>query len=193
MRLALLPGPTCPDSVSPPFTESLFACLRCYLLQRGLHGPRQRALPLLHRSYRLMRQTKTLLMPRLTLNIRSLQVATSPCWELAFPDVISANPSVDAWLPTQVESSWCIYPFVPTKHRPSPRSDKVGFHNIRTAPSVRYSFRGCKHSLMFRPPLLLATLTAPTKLSFSSGDFYFRTLHGLLPPRVPDILAVRTG
>ena len=46
---------------------------------------------------------------------------------------------------------------------------------------------------MIRPPLLLATLTTPTKLSFSSGDFYFRTPHGLLPPRVPDIIAVRTG
>ena len=126
---------------------------------------------------------------------RSLQVATSPCWKLALPDVISVDPSVDAWLPTPVEPSWCIYPFLPTKHRPSPRYDKVGFHNIRTAASVRYSFRGCKHSLMFRPPPLLATLTAPT-VAFtmrSSGDFYFRTYHGLLPPRVPDILAVRTG
>jgi hypothetical protein len=27
----------------------------------------------------------------------------------------------------------------------------------------------------------------------SSGDFYLRTPHGSLPPRVPDILAVRTG
>jgi hypothetical protein len=39
----------------------------------------------------------------LPLYIRSLQVATSPCWELALPDVISADPSVDAWLPTPVD------------------------------------------------------------------------------------------
>ena len=114
---------------------------------------------------------------------------------MALPDVISVDHSVDAWLPTPVEPPWCIYPFLPTKHRPSPRSEKIGFHNIRTAASVRYSFRGCKHSLMFRPLPLLATLTAPT-VAFtmrSSGDFYFRTYHGLLPPRVPDILAARTG
>jgi hypothetical protein len=92
--------------------------------------------------------------------------------------------------------SWCFYPFLPTRHRPSPRYDKVGSHNTRTAASVRRSFRGCKHSFMFRPLPLLATLTAPTVASIrcsAAVTFYFRTYHGLLPPRVPDILAVRTG
>jgi len=38
-----------------------------------------------------MRQTKTLSQPRLiALSHESLQVAASPCWELAFPDVISS-------------------------------------------------------------------------------------------------------
>lgn len=37
------------------------------------------------------------------LHIGSLQVAASPCWKLALPDAISADPSVDAWLPTPVE------------------------------------------------------------------------------------------
>jgi len=38
-----------------------------------------------------MRQTKTLSQPRcLTLGHESLQVAAYPCWELAFPDVISS-------------------------------------------------------------------------------------------------------
>jgi len=50
----------------------------------------QKALPLLHRSYRLMRQTKTLPLPRFVgLCERSLQVVASPCWELALLDVIS--------------------------------------------------------------------------------------------------------
>jgi hypothetical protein len=43
------------------------------------------------RSYGLMRQTKTLSQPRfIALGHESLQVAASPCWELAFPDVISS-------------------------------------------------------------------------------------------------------
>ena len=89
----------------------------------------------------------------------------------------------------------CSCPLLHTELRPSPRYDKIGSHNTRTAASVRTSFRGCKHSFMFRPLPLLATLTAPTLTSMmlSSGDFYFRTYHGSLPPRVPDILAVRTG
>ena len=38
-----------------------------------------------------MRQTKTLSQPRLiALSHESLQVAASPCWELAFPDVLSS-------------------------------------------------------------------------------------------------------
>ena len=158
--------------------------------------PRKRALPLHHRSYWLMRQTKTLLSPRFCPCVTGLcRLLRGPCWELAFPDAISADPSVDAWLPTPVGLCGALFPFLPAKHRPSPRYDKVGSHKIRTTASVRAVFRGCKHSFMFRPLPLLATLTVPTDTLFmhSSGDFYFRTYRGLLPPRVPDILAVRTG
>ncbi len=97
--------------------------------------------------------------------------------------------------PYHGETLCCYCPLPHTERRPLPRYNKVGSHNTRTAASVRTSFRGCKHSFMFRPLPLLATLTAPTNASMihSSGDFYFRTYHGSLPPRVPDILAVRTG
>jgi hypothetical protein len=45
-----------------------------------------------------MRQTIALLLPfGLGLVRRSLQVAASPCWEMALPDVISASLSPDAW------------------------------------------------------------------------------------------------
>ncbi len=60
-----LPGTTsgqCFDC--PPFTESPFARSRCYLLRCRVCAQHQRALPLLHSSYGLMRQTKTLLSPR---------------------------------------------------------------------------------------------------------------------------------
>jgi hypothetical protein len=59
----------------------------------------------------------------------------------------------------------CYSPLLHTERRPSPRYDKVGSHNTRTAASVRRTFRGCKHSFMFRPLPLLATLTAPTVAS----------------------------
>jgi len=49
----------------PPFTESPFARSRCYLLRRRVYTRHQRALPLLHSSYGLMRQTITLLLPRI--------------------------------------------------------------------------------------------------------------------------------
>jgi hypothetical protein len=38
-------------------------------------------------------------------------------------------------------------------------------HNVRTATSVRHPFRGCSHSLMFRPAGLLATPVAPTDIT----------------------------
>ena len=126
---------------------------------------------------------------------RSSQVVASPCWEMALPDIIPVGPSLDAWPPTPVGSHGAHTRFFPWKHRPSPSYDKVGFPTtIRTAASVRAAFRSCRHSFMFRPLTLLATLTAPTKqLLFSSSDFYIRPPHGLLPPRVPDMLTVRTG
>ena len=67
-------------------------------------------------------------------------------------------------------------------------------NNSRTTTSVRSSFRGCNHSLMFRPPGLLATQVVPTAtvlcLSGSRG-FYFHAYLGLLPHRAVDMLAVR--
>ena len=49
---------------------------------------------------------------------------------------------------------------------------------------------------MFRPPVLLATPVAPTANSewnLGSRGVYIRTTHGLLPPRAPDMIVVRTG
>ncbi len=49
----------------------------------------RRALPLRHRSYWLMRQTKTLPPAPVPFADGSLQVVANPCWEMALPDVIS--------------------------------------------------------------------------------------------------------
>ena len=75
----------------------------------------QTLLPL-HRSYGLMRQTCC--PPSASGSPRyggSLQVAVSPCWAQALPDVISANLSLRVWTPT---------PAAPRVHLPvsSPRT-----------------------------------------------------------------------
>ena len=48
----------------------------------------------------------------------------------------------------------------------------------------------------FQPSGLLATLAVPTVYSLCNigrHGFYFRAHRGLLPPRVPDMLIIRTG
>ena len=78
--------------------------------------PPGRELPLRRRSYGLMRQTCC---PPygfgMASHARSLQVAASPCWAQALPDVISADPSLRVWTPT---------PAAPRVHVPvaSPRT-----------------------------------------------------------------------
>ena len=84
------PGSVSRTSQDPPRAQSPFARWRRYLHRRDVHAPRQRALPLLLRSYGLMRQTKTLPSYSITLLGGSLQVVASPCWEMVLPDVISA-------------------------------------------------------------------------------------------------------
>ena len=74
-------------------------CLPQSLLVTGWRpAPPRRALPLLPRSYELMRQTSSLLENSCspTYFPRSLQVAASPCWQLVLPDVTSASLSQDA-------------------------------------------------------------------------------------------------
>ena len=49
------------------------------------------------------------------------------------------------------------------RRRPSPNRERVGFPtNLRPTTSGRERFRSCSHSLMFRPPGLLATQVVPT-------------------------------
>src|SRR5262249_35980864 len=55
----------------------------------------------------------------------SMQVAVSPCWEKDLPDVVlHILPCVLGPLPRRLLR--CVYPFLPPRHRPSPRSDRVG-------------------------------------------------------------------
>src|SRR5262249_8221576 len=57
--------------------------------------------------------------------------------------------------------------------------------------------RGCSHSMIFRPPSLLATQIVPTaglQCGCQGGrGVYIRAERGSLPPRASDMLAVRIG
>jgi hypothetical protein len=72
-------------------------------------------------------------------------------------------------LPRQL--MWCPCPLLPTRPRPSPREDEVGALQV-SVQRLQHGpgFRGCRHSLMFRPTGLLATQLAPTAVKSSTGQ-----------------------
>ena len=66
-----------------------------------------------------MRQTKSLpLTSASALYSGSLQVAASPCWEMALPDVISAYLSLDSW--TCIPAARAVH--LPISSRPASRA-----------------------------------------------------------------------
>jgi len=89
----------------------------------------------------------------------------------------------------------CSHLFLPRCHRPSPSEEWVGFPRFvpRITTSRRSVFRGCRYSLMFRPPSLLSPQIVPTAAILLQGSrgFYVRAYRALLPPHAPDMLTVR--
>jgi len=126
---AKCPEPLCPARVLP--------------LPGWCRAPPRRALPLLHSSYGLMRRTITLPPPSASASFGgSLQVATSPCWEMALPDVISASPSLDAWTCTPVVRKVLVPVSSPaTSAFPTP-TRRVGTTIPRQVTSAGLAFRG---------------------------------------------------
>jgi len=105
-----------------------------------------------------------------SLDSGSVQVAISPCWEEDLPDVVSAHPSLRAWPPTPAALEVRLPVSSPKTSAfpsfgPGRRSTMY-----RTATSVRRAFRGCSHSLMFRPAGVLATQIAPTATASTVGQ-----------------------
>jgi len=110
-----------------------------------------------------------------------------------FPTLLSANLSPDAWTFTPAASG---------VHLPvsSPRASAFPkmvagrlSAKLRTTPSVRdRDFGAVSHSLMFRPPGLLATQVVPTDATCAHGghDFYFRAPYGSLLPHTSDTVEV---
>jgi hypothetical protein len=109
-----------------------------------------------------------------------LQVAARPCWKSAFPSVISVNLSLDAWTHTPVVPSGALTRFFPGDNGLHHVGSGSALNNL-SVPQLPYGVasRGYSHSLMFRPPGLLATQVAPTaSRSLLSGQPW------LLLPRI---------
>lgn len=132
-----------------------------------------------------------------TLVSRSLQFGPPTAGGQDLPGVISANPSMDAWTPTPADSVVLL----PVSSHQASAFPPLAQGRLLPSPEKRFllgvPFRGCSHSVMFRPPSLLATQVAPTdmnnQLSYGSRDVYFRAPQGLLPHLTSDMLAVRIG
>ena len=93
---------------------------------------------------------------------RSLQLVVTHCCELALPDVISANLSLDAW--THTPAVLLVHSLVSSQKTAAFANLGVARHSTISVLQLLSGgvFRGCSHSLMFRPPDLLATQIAPT-------------------------------
>jgi len=175
----LFPGPTCPGTPGTTRCPEPLCTRQAFPRVPGCLASRQQALPYLPRSYGLMRQSSTLPSPLgypLTPGLGRLLPA--PAGRRTFPTLsLRICLCVPGPLPRRLP--WCICPFLPTGQRPSRHEDPVGAQqppysgNFRMAP-----FRGCSHSLMFKPADLLATQVAPTAVPLGTGQLW------LLRPRL---------
>jgi hypothetical protein len=156
--------PSLVGSTRPPGAQSPFARKEGLPPAPWRPAPRQRALPLLHRSYRLMRPTQSLL-PALDQPPPAglCRFSPVPAGRGPFP-TLSLRICLYVQGPLPRRLSWCTHPLLPTRHRPSRRCHPVGavamIHALAT--SAWGTFRGCSHSFIFKPVDLLATPVAPT-------------------------------
>jgi len=178
-----------------PSAQSPFARARCYLARRDLGDHVSGCCPAFIAPTGSCASPPPSLCLGGTLNTRSVQVAVSPCWEKDLPDVISAYLSLRAWTPT---------PAARGVHLPVSSSTTSAFPSFgpgrRSAkPVQRFQYGAlfeaavispCSGPQVCSPPRsLLPIRPAP----YGSRDFSIRASRGLLPPRAPDMLAVRIG
>lgn len=146
------------------------------------HKTPQKALPLFHRSYGLMRQSIHLLRFSAQPYTPGLcRLLPAPAGEWTFP-TLSPQSLYRCLDPYPVVSLWCSFPFLPKGHRPHVRSETFGTPIVSCiAASAGHVFRGCSHSFMFRRPYSLGPQTAPTaSLSrWAAGPFTPRIDHAV--------------
>lgn len=116
-----------------------------------------------------MRQTKTLLLPSASAWSAGLcRLPQAPAGKWPFP-ALSLQSLHGCLDPYPAAFPRCIYPFLPGEHRPHVRSETFGtpiYSHIAT--SVGHAFRGCSHSVMFRPPCSIDPQVAPTAVNYNS-------------------------
>jgi hypothetical protein len=127
-----------------------------------------------------MRQTKTLLLPSASAWSAGLcRLPQAPAGKWPFP-TLSLQSLHGCLDPYPATFPRCIYPFLPGEHRPHVRSETFGtLIRSHIATSVGHVFRGCSHSVMFRPPCSLDPQVAPTaeNLLRAAGPFTPRNGH----------------
>ena len=144
--------------------ESL--CLACGVIASPGSCPARprRALPLLHRSYGLMRQTITLHGISCS-SLRSVVLAgccqsllgngpSRRCLCIRFPGCLDPSPG---------SPGRCMCPLLPARRRPSPPPDRGSATAMIRSKQLRaVAVSRTSSFVLFRPSGLLATLTAPT-------------------------------
>src|SRR6266478_3448527 len=108
----------------------------------------------------------------------------------AFPTL---SPRDLAWMsgPLPRWDTECSCSLLPPYRRPSPTGNGSASHKLPPDELLGgRCFRGCSHSLMFKPPSLLAIQVIPTATVFPLGSHgvYIRAEHVSLPPHAPDML-----
>jgi len=175
----------------PPSVLSPFAQLRCYLRwgdvsaisSEGVTPPSS----LLRAHVPL--PLGSLLLRHLASFEESWQVVRSPCCPRELPDVISENLSVDAG-PRTPAVHRVLSPVSSTMSSafPKERMGRLPASCPRITTSRRSVFRGCRYSLMFRPPSLLSPQIVPTAAHTVAGQ------PGILRPGLSCFVAsTRTG
>ena len=100
------------------------------------------------------------------------RLLSAPAGRRTFPTLsLRIFPCVLGPLPRRLV--WCTTRFFPHDNGLPPVRTGSALHHVRTATSVRRVFRGCSHSLMFRPAGLLATPVAPTATDTSVWQPWF--------------------
>jgi hypothetical protein len=142
-----------------------------------------------------MRQTSILCASRTTLEAQSSQVAVSPCWVEALPDVISAHLSLRAWTPTPAARGVPVPVTSSTTSAFPPLGP--GRRSAMPVQRLRYGAHfeaavicSCSGPQVCSPPRSLLPIRPGP---YGSRGFSVRASHGLFPPRAPDMLPVRIG
>ena len=158
------PPALCPGSVlGPPGAQSPFARGRCYRPRGGVSRHLEGRYPFVvaHTGSCVRPDPSRLLRLRLrSTGLRRLPSAPAGFWP--FPTL---SPRVLPQMPDPLPRrlARCTCPFLPSRLRPSPRVYRVGA--LRDSAKRLLGgvlFRGCRYSVTFRPPGLLATQVVPT-------------------------------